>query len=99
MNEHAGVVRLVRHDPGTGRRDEVAGVLKAMAEAARDAPGCFGAQVATSDRDGETLVLISRWESAEAMNHFGDDPGFASLRDQLKESVSKQPDVEVLTTA
>ncbi|TMC83409.1 MAG: hypothetical protein E6J08_02865 [Chloroflexi bacterium] len=99
MNEHAGVVRLVRHEPGKGKRDEVAGLLKAIAEAARDFPGCFGAQVASSDRDREALVLISRWESAGAMERFGKDPGFTSLRDELKGSVEHRPEVEVLTTA
>ena len=54
---------MVRHEAAKGKRDEVAGLLKAMAEAARLAPGCFGAQVTSSDRDGESLVLVSRWES------------------------------------
>jgi len=67
MNEHANVVNVARHHPAGGRRDEVAGMLRVLAEDARKAPGCFGAQITSSDRDRDALVLISRWESAEAM--------------------------------
>src|SRR5438309_11398442 len=97
MNEHAGVVRLVRHEPGKGKRDEVAGLLKAIAEAARDFPGWFGAQVAASDRDREALVLISRWALAGGMERFGKDAGFSSRRDELKVCVAHARGVELLT--
>ena len=99
MNEHAAVVRLVKHKEASGRRDEVAGLLRAVADAARLAPGCFGAQVMTSDHDHDSLFLVSRWESADAMKKFGESPDFASLQRQLQSSLSGPPDVEVLTTA
>ena len=95
MNDHARVVRVERHEPGAGRRDEVAGVLKSAAEAARDASGCFGAQVATSDQDHTQVVLIERWESSEAMQKFHSRPEFTSLERTLEDS----PKVEVFTTA
>jgi len=99
MNDHAAVVRVQRHEPGAGRRDEVAGVLKSAAQAARDASGCFGAQVATSDREPTQVVLIERWESPEAMEKFGESADFTSLRRQLEPGLTGPPQVEILTTA
>jgi quinol monooxygenase YgiN len=95
MKDHATVVRVERHEPAAGRRDEVAGVLKSAAEAARDAKGCFGAQVASSDQRPEEVVLIERWDSAEAMESFHSRPEFTSL----ERSLDGSPKVEVLTTA
>ena len=99
MNEHASVVRVERYEPATGRRDEVAGVLKSAAEAARDASGCFGAQVAESDRDPEQVVLISRWQSAEAMEKFHSQADFTSLERTLNGSLKGKPASETFTTA
>ena len=95
MNDHAAVVRVERREPGAGRRDEVAGVLKSVAEAARDASGCFGAQVASWDREPTQVVLISRWESEDAMKKFTSQPDYTSLERTLDGS----PRVEVFTTA
>ena len=95
MNDHARVVRVERHSPGAGRRDEVAGVLKMAAETARDAAGCFGAQVASSDRNPDQLVLIERWESEETMRSFHERPEFTSL----ERTLNGKPSVEVFTTA
>ena len=95
MNDHARVVRVERHEAGAGKRDEVAGVLKSAAEALRDAKGCFGAQVASSDREPNQMVLIERWESAEAMRAFHERPEFTSLERTL-DGANK---VEVFTTA
>ncbi len=95
MNEHASVVRVERHQPGAGKRDEVAGVLRSAAEALRDAKGCFGAQVASSDRNPDQLVLIERWDSDEAMRSFHQRPEFTSL----ERSLDGKPTVEVFATA
>jgi quinol monooxygenase YgiN len=95
MNDHARVVRVERHDVGAGKRDEVAGVLKSAAEALRDAKGCYGAQVASSDQDDKQVVLIERWESADAMQQFHERPEFTSLQ----RTIDGSPKVEVFTTA
>jgi quinol monooxygenase YgiN len=95
MNDHARVVRVERHEASAGKHDEVAGVLKSAAEALRDAKGCFGAQVASSDRDPNEVVLIERWESREAMEAFHSRSEFTSLERTLDGS----PRVEVFTTA
>jgi quinol monooxygenase YgiN len=95
MNDHATVVRVERREPAAGRRDEVAGVLKSVAETARDASGCFGAQVATSDREPTQVVLISRWESTEAMQKFHSQPDYTSL----ERTLDGAPRIELFTTA
>lgn len=99
MNDHARLVRLSRHFAAAGRRDEVAGLLKAVAEAMRSAPDCFGAQVASSDRDSEQLVLISRWESQEAMEHYLGSEEFGGFQRELASSLEGPPDAENFTTA
>src|SRR5437660_11602097 len=99
MNDHASVVRVERHEPAAGRRVEVTGVLKSVAETARAASGCFGAQVASSDGDPNQVVLISRWESSDAMRKFQARPDFTSLERTLDGSVKGKPSVEVFMTA
>lgn len=99
MNDHARLVRVSRHFAATGRRDEVAGLLKAVADAMRKAPGCFGAQVASSDRDPEQMVLISRWESVEAMEHYQASAEFGGFQRELASSLAGSPDAENFTTA
>jgi len=99
MNAHAAVVRVERYQPATGRHDEVAGILKSAAEAARDASGCFGAQVAQSDRDPNEVVLISRWQSNEAMQKFHSQPDFTSPERTLDGSLKGKPEAETFTTA
>ena len=95
MNDHARVIRVERHEPGAGRRDEVAGMLKLAAETAREAQGCFGAQVTSSDQQPTQVVLIERWESEEAMRRFHERPEFTSV----ERSIADEPQVEVFTTA
>ena len=95
MNDHARIVRVERHRAGAGRHDEVAGVLKSVAEVARDAAGCFGAQVASSDHEPAEVVLISRWESADAMKKFHSAPDYTSL----ERTLDGEAKVEVFTTA
>lgn len=99
MSDHAGVVRVARHYPAQGRHDEVAGLLKAEAEDMRDAPSCFGAQVVSSDRDQEQLVLISRWESYEVMEHFHSRPEFTGLQREMQPILEGPPEIEIFTTA
>jgi quinol monooxygenase YgiN len=99
MNEHANIVQVARHYPGNGRRDEVAGVLRVLAEDARLASGCFGAQITTSDRNQDALVLISRWESAEANRKFQQQEAYTGFEREIKDSLSRPVDVETFTTA
>lgn len=73
-------------------------MLKAIADTMRDAPGCFGAQVVASNRDAAEVILISRWESDDAMERFQRRPEFAGFQHELQPSLQGPPDVEVFTT-
>jgi quinol monooxygenase YgiN len=99
MNDHATVVRVARYYPSEGRRDEVAGMLKALAESARDAPGCFGAQVTSSDEDTGAVIVVSRWENRDALRRFGDRPENAGVLRDLEPSLTGRPKAEHFTTA
>lgn len=99
MNDHASVVQVSRHYPADGRRDEVAGVLRVLAEDARKAPGCFGAQLAASDQDGHALVFIARWENADAMNSFKGQAEYTGFEREIADSLRKAPQTETFTTA
>lgn len=99
MSEHAGLVRVGRFHPASGQRDETVIHLNAMAAAAGRAPGCFGAQVTMSDRDPDALVLISRWESPDALQRFADQTEFADIRAKLEPTLTSPPTFELFTTA
>jgi quinol monooxygenase YgiN len=99
MNDHAGLVRIARFRPSSGRRDDVVYGLRMMADTARQAEGCFGAQVATSDLDPESVVLVSRWESREALERFGSSAGFERARGRLQPLLGGPPEFEFFTTA
>jgi quinol monooxygenase YgiN len=68
--EHAHVVRVSTFPPADGRRDELVEVCTSLAELARSADGCFGAQVCTlSERPG-VLAVVSRWRDPSAVEAF-----------------------------
>ncbi len=98
MNEHASVVQVSRHYPADGRRDEVAGVLRVLAEDARKAKGCFGAQLTESDQDGHALVLVARWDSQQAMERFKRQPEYTGFEREIAESLRRAPETELFTT-
>ncbi len=98
MSDHANVVQVSRHYAADGRRDEVAGVIRVLAEDARKAPGCFGAQLAESDQDGHALVLIARWESQQAMERFKQQPEYTGFEREIADSLRRAPETELFTT-
>lgn len=83
MAEHATVVDVSKYYPAGGRRDDLLGAMHQLADAATKAPGCFGAQVCTSDRDSEALAALSRWESADALDAFANSAAFVAQREQM----------------
>lgn len=99
MAEHATVVDVSRYYPAGGKRDELLDAMRGLASAASSANGCFGAQVCTSDQDGEALVAVSRWESQAALDAFAADPGFVGERERLAGLLGKPAEREHLHSA
>ena len=99
MSDHAGLVRVGRFRPAAGKRDDVAAVLGEMAATARRADGCFGAQVTISNRDHESIVLVSRWQSRGALDRFGTTSEFEAVRSRLQPLLEGPPEFELFTTA
>lgn len=83
MPEHATVLDVSRYYPASERRADLVEAMRRLASSAAKSPGCFGAQVCTSDRDGDALVAVSRWESQAALDAFAADSEFVEQRESL----------------
>ena len=68
MADHAVVVRVTRMRPAEGREQELRDFTEKFAAAAREEPGCFGAQVCTIQEEPGWLAAISRWSDQSALN-------------------------------
>jgi quinol monooxygenase YgiN len=97
MEEHAVVVDVSRYRPAAGKRDELVAQMKKIARQAGTADGCFGAQVCTSDGDGEMLVAVSRWKSAQALDAFARDVATMAAREKLTALLGGRAQHEHLT--
>lgn len=97
MTEHAAVVDVSRYRPAGGKRDELISGMKRIASRAAQAEGCFGAQVCSSSGDPDTLVAVSRWRSAEALEAFGREADSIAERERLTELLAGAGDHEHLT--
>ena len=94
MSEHAAVIDVSRYYPAPGRRDDLLNAMHRVAEVTGGSPGCFGAQVCQSDRDGDALVAISRWESAAALNDFASSPDFVRQREEMAQLLARPAERE-----
>ena len=94
MPEHATVVDVSRYFPAPGRRDELLEAMRGIARATAGAEGCFGAQVCESDRDGEALIALSRWESADALERFSSNQAFLAEAERLKDLLARRAERE-----
>ncbi len=70
MAEHAGVVRITTLVPADGQREELIDACRQYEVRARDADGCFGAQVCEVAEDPDTVAVISRWRDRSALDGF-----------------------------
>ncbi len=76
MADHAVIVRVTRMRPAEGREQELKDFAEKFAAAARDQPGCFGAQACTIQEEPGWLAAISRWSDQSALDEAipkGDD--------------------------
>ncbi len=99
MADHATLIDVSRYYPAEGRREELLEAMRRLARAAAESPGCFGAQVCTSDSESEALVAVSRWESAQALDGFAQTPPTVAERENLNSLLAKPAEREHLTTA
>lgn len=88
MPEHATVVRVAHLTTNTDSRDQVESVAGEIADRARDVQGCFGAQVCRVKENPDELVLISRWESEEALAAAVADPSYRQAASELEAVVA-----------
>ena len=96
--DHATLVRVTHFYPSAGNRETVSGLLKEIANSARNAPGCFGGQICSSDQDPDAVVAISRWQDKEAMEKFHASPDFTGLLREIQPALSRPSRTEHLTT-
>ena len=68
MPDHATVIRVTRMRAAEGREDELRRFAEEFAAAARQQPGCFGAQLCSVSEEPGWLAAISRWESQAALD-------------------------------
>lgn len=97
MAEHAAVINVSRYRPASGKRDELLKAMARMAERASSSPGCFGAQACVSDRDHETMIAISRWESRRALDAFAGTAASTTEREHLEGLLGGPAERENLT--
>jgi quinol monooxygenase YgiN len=96
--DHATLVRVTHFYPSEGNRDTLVGLLKAIAESARKAPGCFGGQVCSSDQDTDAVVALSRWQDRETMERFHNTPDFSGVMREIQPTVARPARTEHYTT-
>jgi quinol monooxygenase YgiN len=68
--EHAHVIRVTAFAPADGRREDVAAACRATSERARDADGCFGAQVCDMEEQPDGIAVVSRWRDRASLDAF-----------------------------
>ena len=95
MAEHASVVRIIRFQPGEGKRDELIARLEAGAAQIRQLEGCFGVQVCTIRESPGLVASISRWASQAALDQFLTTS--SSQRAEIDTLATGQPSTEHLT--
>ncbi|TMC14373.1 MAG: hypothetical protein E6J29_03480 [Chloroflexi bacterium] len=90
MAEHARVIRLTRFIPAAGKRADLIETLEEIAERVRQVEGCYGVQVCDVSEDPAPLVVISRWDSAEALAKLPAD----QVRARVQGLIEGEPETE-----
>ncbi len=98
MSEHAKVVRVATVRPQTGREAELIEVARRQAELLSSLDGCFGAQVCRSDRNPESITVISRWRDQPSLDAYYGSGDFMRARNEALQLVTEQRSVEHYTS-
>lgn len=93
MAEHARVIRMTRFVPAAGKRADLIDALEEVAERVRRVEGCYGVQVCDVSEDPRPLVVISRWDSAEALARLPAD----QVRARVQDLIEGEPETEHYT--
>lgn len=67
-----GLVRVTTFHARPGQLPALLDAAEGNARAARAAAGCRSAEVCTSPDEPDTILVVSRWESADAVHAFLD---------------------------
>lgn len=98
MPEHANIVRVATVHSQPGREAELIEVARRHAQRLSQREGCFGAQVARSDKRPETISVISRWRDEGALNAYYQSSEFIEERNEALPLVTDERMVEHFQT-
>lgn len=88
------VVATIHVQPG--RIDEVVAILAGQLETTRAEAGCLRYDLHRDRRDPETLVMLERWASKEALRAHGETAHFVEASRRLSGLLASAPAVRVL---
>jgi len=89
------VVVVATIQPQSGRRDQVIAALEdAVARVHAEDPGC---DLYALHENGDQLVMIEKWASAEALTAHSQSAAFTELAGRLEGNLESGLDIQVLT--
>lgn len=97
VTEHAGVVQITTFSTDGDRWGQLIASLHEMAEQARGAEGCFGAQVCSDEDRPDSVAVVSRWRSRADLDTWLSQSG-ASAEAAAGELAGGPPTAQTLTS-
>lgn len=97
MSEVLDVIATIDVQPGRG--DEVVAVITDYLDVVRAEEGCIRYDLFRVKRDPDTLVMVERWASKDALRAHGTASHFVEMSGRLADLVAGAPKVRVLEPA
>lgn len=94
MSEPLDVIATIEVQPG--RADEAVAIFAEYLETVRAEAGCLRYELFRVRRDPDTLVMVEKWESAEALKDHGVAEHFVAMSGRLAGLLASAPAVRVL---